>query len=185
MAAFDELFGSQLRSNDGSMVETAKALEGKVVGVYFRCGAGTSGHTAARSVIRRSSRPHRADASGRRSPRSAHWCPPCRVFTPKLVDTYGRIKADGKEFEIVFVSAGREEDSFKEYHGTMPWLAVPFTESARRFMLGDKYNAHRVPMLVLLDSDGSLITNNGCVSRSAGMEGGDGWVWPGATRCAV
>ena len=23
---------------------------------------------------------------------SAHWCPPCRGFTPKLVEWYGKVK---------------------------------------------------------------------------------------------
>merc|ERR1712137_1023358 len=56
---------------------------------------------------------------------SAHWCPPCRGFTPKLVETYNKLKGEGKEFEVVFVSSDRDQSSFDEYYGSMPWLAVP------------------------------------------------------------
>ena len=59
---------------------------------------------------------------------SAEWCPPCKGFTPKLVDFYNKLK--GKEtnlkFEIVFVSWDKDEASFKDYFGGMPWLALPF-----------------------------------------------------------
>merc|ERR1719189_1069843 len=35
---------------------------------------------------------------------SAHWCPPCRGFTPVLAETYETLAKAGKKFEIVFVS---------------------------------------------------------------------------------
>ena len=59
---------------------------------------------------------------------SAHWCPPCRAFTPQLADWYKKFKAgsNGSKFEIVFVSSDRDESSFKEYFGEMPWLALPY-----------------------------------------------------------
>jgi nucleoredoxin len=38
---------------------------------------------------------------------SAHWCPPCRRFTPKLASTYNFLQATGKPFEVIFVSADR------------------------------------------------------------------------------
>ena len=35
---------------------------------------------------------------------SAHWCPPCRKFTPILCKKYNTLKEVGKSFEIIFVS---------------------------------------------------------------------------------
>ena len=32
---------------------------------------------------------------------SAHWCPPCRGFTPKLAEVYTAIKGTGKSLEIL------------------------------------------------------------------------------------
>ena len=59
---------------------------------------------------------------------SAHWCPPCRNFTPKLAQFYEKVKdsKNGENFEIIFVSSDGEEDSFKEYLNEMPWWALPF-----------------------------------------------------------
>ena len=58
---------------------------------------------------------------------SAHWCPPCRGFTPKLADAYKGLVAAGKAMEIVFVSSDRDQGSFDEYFGEQPWLALPFS----------------------------------------------------------
>ena len=33
---------------------------------------------------------------------SAHWCPPCRNFTPTLIEFYNTLKNDGKNIELVF-----------------------------------------------------------------------------------
>jgi nucleoredoxin len=68
---------------------------------------------------------------------SAHWCGPCRNFTPKLAETYKKIKAARSDFEIVFCSADRDEEQFKEYFGTMPWLALPFEDRDRADSLNE------------------------------------------------
>ncbi len=51
---------------------------------------------------------------------------PCRAFTPQLAEQYNNLK--DKPFEIVFISSDRDEQAFHEYHGSMPWLAVPFSD---------------------------------------------------------
>lgn len=62
---------------------------------------------------------------------SAHWCPPCRGFTPKLAEFYKKHHAE-KKFEIVFVSSDRTEGDFGEYYKDMPWLALPFSDRSRK-----------------------------------------------------
>ena len=59
---------------------------------------------------------------------SAHWCPPCRGFTPKLAEWYTKLTSGAlkDKVEIVFVSSDRDEKSFNEYFAEMPWLALPF-----------------------------------------------------------
>ena len=56
---------------------------------------------------------------------SAHWCPPCRRFTPQLAETYQKVtsKNDG-QFEIVFVSGDKDAGQFDEYFAEMPWAAI-------------------------------------------------------------
>lgn len=93
---------------------------------------------------------------------SAHWCPPCRGFTPKLASVYNEIKEAGKDFEIVFVSWDRDEESFKDYHGEQPWLAVPYASSDEKDKLGEKYQVRGIPSLVLLEADtGNTISDKG------------------------
>jgi len=55
---------------------------------------------------------------------SAHWCPPCRGFTPKLAEVYTAIKGTGKSLEIVFVSSDRDDVAFDSYHKEMPWQTL-------------------------------------------------------------
>ena len=33
---------------------------------------------------------------------SAHWCPPCKAFTPVLAEFYNQANANGKKIEIIF-----------------------------------------------------------------------------------
>jgi len=57
--------------------------------------------------------------------------PPCRKFTPKLIEFYKNLKADnnkgGESFELVFVSLDRSEAEYKDYTSDMPWMCTPFS----------------------------------------------------------
>ena len=59
---------------------------------------------------------------------SAHWCPPCKGFTPQLAEWYVKFKKseNADKFEIVFVSSDRSQGDFDNYYKEMPWLALPF-----------------------------------------------------------
>ena len=59
---------------------------------------------------------------------SAHWCPPCKRFTPELAKFYDAANENGKSVEIVFVSMDQNEEAFGKYYKLMPWLAVPFSQ---------------------------------------------------------
>lgn len=60
---------------------------------------------------------------------SAHWCPPCRNFTPKLAEFYKKFTSARKdELEIVFASSDRTDEDFNSYYAEMPWLALPFAD---------------------------------------------------------
>jgi nucleoredoxin len=91
---------------------------------------------------------------------SAHWCPPCRGFTPQLVEFYNNNKGI-KNFEIVFVSSDRDESGFQEYFGEMPWLALPFSERDTKTKLSSLFRVSGIPSLVVMDSNCSLITRDG------------------------
>jgi nucleoredoxin len=91
---------------------------------------------------------------------SAHWCPPCRGFTPKFAEWY-KTDLQAKGLEVVFVSSDRDEAAFKEYYGEQPWLAVPFVDRDTKAALDKKYKVQGIPSVVVLGPDGELITNDG------------------------
>jgi len=99
---------------------------------------------------------------------SAHWCPPCRLFTPKLVDTYNLAIEEEKDFELVFVSFDRSEEDMLAYmkEANMPWLALPYesdaTERAKTFK-NDVLGSSGIPLLVILDAEGAVVTQSGRV----------------------
>ncbi|KAF7124606.1 hypothetical protein RHSIM_Rhsim12G0116800 [Rhododendron simsii] len=88
---------------------------------------------------------------------SAHWCPPCRAFTPKLVETYHQIKAKDDAFELIFISSDRDQTSFEEYFSQMPWLALPF-EDDRKEYLDRIFKVRGIPMLVAIGPTGRTVT---------------------------
>ena len=45
---------------------------------------------------------------------SAHWCPPCRQFTP-LLGEFFKSQAAALKFAVVFATGDRDEKSFKDY----------------------------------------------------------------------
>ena len=71
---------------------------------------------------------------------SAHWCPPCKQFTPLLAAKYRDIIKTGKPFEIVFVSSDRSQGEADAYFKEMPWKALPFSERGRKDALSTKFN---------------------------------------------
>ncbi|GLT86453.1 hypothetical protein SLE2022_045930 [Rubroshorea leprosula] len=88
---------------------------------------------------------------------SAHWCPPCRAFLPKLIDAYNKIKAKDEAFEVVFISSDSDQASFDEYFSEMPWLALPFGD-ARKSSLSRKFKVFGIPMLVAIGPSGRTVT---------------------------
>jgi nucleoredoxin len=105
---------------------------------------------------------------------SAHWCPPCRGFTPKLAECYKKLKAAGKDFEIVFVSSDRDQASFDEYYGgEHPWAQLPFSDRDRKKELSDTFDVEGIPTLVMLDENGKIITTEGTSAVGGDPEGAE------------
>jgi len=106
---------------------------------------------------------------------SAHWCPPCRGFTPKLAEWYTNdLKA--KNFEVVFVSSDRDEESFSSYYSEQPWLALPYSARDLKNALSKKFKVNGIPSFVILDgATAELITKDG---RSAVSEDPKGTNFP-------
>lgn len=91
---------------------------------------------------------------------SAHWCGPCKLFTPKLIDFYNEINSKEKQIEIIFNSADEDQKHFEEYFGTMPWIATPF-DSEKREQIEESCGVSGIPALRIFDNKGHLLDQNG------------------------
>ncbi|KAJ8758991.1 hypothetical protein K2173_003229 [Erythroxylum novogranatense] len=91
---------------------------------------------------------------------SASWCPPCRRFTPVLMEVYEQLSSKGN-FEVVFISSDRDDDSFNAYFTKMPWLAIPFADSVIRKHVKELFKVTGIPNLHIFDSDGKISSNQG------------------------
>lgn len=101
---------------------------------------------------------------------SAHWCPPCRGFTPKLAGWYDA-DLKGKDMEIVFVSSDKDEEAFSSYYGEQPWVALPYANRAAKDALNKRFKVSGIPSFVILDADGAVITKDGRDAVSSDPKG--------------
>jgi thiol-disulfide isomerase/thioredoxin len=92
---------------------------------------------------------------------SAHWCAPCRKFTPTLIEYYNRVAAAHPEFEILFVSNDRSAPEMEAYmrDTQMPWPAVRFDKVAEKEAIR-KYAGDGIPSLVIIDADGRVVSDS-------------------------
>lgn len=92
---------------------------------------------------------------------SAHWCPPCRGFTPQLADKYRHTLQTRTDVEVVFVSSDRSHTDFQGYFSDMPWTAVPYDKAELRQKLGEDFGVRGIPTLVVLNARGDIVNQNG------------------------
>ncbi|CAF1062696.1 unnamed protein product [Rotaria sp. Silwood1] len=92
----------------------------------------------------------------------AHWCPPCRNFTPKLAEIYKRVQSELHEkLDIVFVSHDENENMFNEYFTEMPWKALSFSDRDRFMTLSKKFEVCGIPSLVVLTPSWDVLAMDG------------------------
>lgn len=102
---------------------------------------------------------------------SAHWCPPCRGFTPKLKEFYAEYKKKDPSFEIIFSSGDKTAqeamDYFKNDHGD--YLMIPFENEKGRSALDEMCEVEGIPQFSIIGSDGKVINNEGRAKVDAGV----------------
>jgi len=119
---------------------------------------------------------------------SAHWCPPCRGFTPVLKQFYQDYKAKDPNFEIIFVSSDKEEkamlDYFKGDHGD--YLALPYAKRTEKEELSSMFEVEGIPTFVVVGPDGQVINANARGKISSGVESvlAKGWAPPAVGNLA-
>jgi nucleoredoxin len=108
---------------------------------------------------------------------SAHWCPPCRAFTPVLAEYHKTVRARGIKFDVVFVSSDKSEEESADYYNGMPWLIVPYVDRERKTQLAQKYEVKFIPTLIVLNAKtGEVISSNG-VEEVKADSNGDNFAW--------
>ncbi len=98
---------------------------------------------------------------------SAHWCPPCRAFTPELAKFYDEAKAKYPKFELVLASSDNSEAEMAEYMrwGKMNFPALAYGSREALSSLA----ANGIPYLIVLDANGKQVL---------GKSPGEDWVAP-------
>jgi nucleoredoxin len=91
---------------------------------------------------------------------SASWCPPCRAFTPKLVDFYNDFKSKHPDFELIFVNHDQNEEDMLSYmtNDRMPWPAVRFADIDGTN--ANKFCGDGIPDLVLVNANGDVLSDS-------------------------
>lgn len=91
---------------------------------------------------------------------SAHWCPPCRRFTPLLCDVFENWKENNEKIQIVFISSDKNEKEFRtyfnNYHGD--WLSLKFGTQQKA---SSHFRVQGIPSLIFLDIYGNVLHENG------------------------
>jgi len=107
---------------------------------------------------------------------SAHWCGPCRKFTPVLVEMYKKLQAAGRPFEVIFVSGDNSDEEFDGYFGEMPWRAIPYGDPRIEF-LNRHFEVDGIPTAVLVGPTGNVIDKDFRSIASNDPDGAD-FPWP-------
>ena len=117
---------------------------------------------------------------------SAHWCGPCRQFTPMLLQLHRQARAAGRSFEVLFCSADHSESEFLSYYagsaaaGGMgaEWPAVEFEDDsqAREHLMG-QFQVSGIPRLCVLSGHtGRVIVDNAAAAGPLSMAHVDSWI---------
>ncbi len=90
---------------------------------------------------------------------SASWCGPCHAFTPSLVRKYKSLKKKYSNFEVVLLSADRNEPAWEEYlkEYKMPWPALNFSASDAKSILKAGSASRFIPAIHILKVDGEVV----------------------------
>ena len=96
---------------------------------------------------------------------SAHWCPPCRQFTPMLKSAFEEYKSSNPSsniLSVVFISGDRSQDEMfsymREAHGN--WPGVPPGSSLQQ-SLNTAFQVRGIPSLIAVDINGEILSREG------------------------
>jgi len=89
----------------------------------------------------------------------AHWCRPCREFSPHLVEAYRRLQQLAPDrFELVFVSCDHEAKEQELYvrEVGMPWPVLKFSDVGSAGPV-ERWEGTAIPDLIVVTRSGDLL----------------------------
>jgi thiol-disulfide isomerase/thioredoxin len=101
----------------------------------------------------------------------ASWCPPCRKFSPELVELVNASAKDHPRMATVLMSNDKRDEDMLEYmqEEEMPWPAVPLAGLQKSpVLLG--LAAGSIPHLVVLDRHGLVLASSVVEGRYVGVD---------------
>ena len=106
---------------------------------------------------------------------SAKWCPPCRAFTPTLIDFRNSCSS---KFEVVLVGGDSTPEQQQSYVSAyaMPWLSL-VNNGVHANRLRQVFGVRSIPTLIILSPTGVVITTDGRSDvEAAGNSAMDEWM---------
>lgn len=89
----------------------------------------------------------------------AEWCPPCRAFSPRLVQAYQRLKQIAPDaLECIFISGDRDGGEQLRYvrKNVMPFPVLKFSQIGRVDLL-EKWKGRGIPSLIAFTREGDVL----------------------------
>ena len=90
---------------------------------------------------------------------SASWCPPCRAFTPVLINFRNECI---EKFEVVLIGldkSAQEQQAYVSKSG-MPWLSLP-NKMEHKQKLQSLFGIRGIPSLIVVSPDGLVVSTRG------------------------
>lgn len=104
---------------------------------------------------------------------AAHWCPPCRSFSPSLCAALAAVRKRRTKYantQLILVSSDRSEQSYNrtvQSVSSVGALSVPWSATDARLTMPAALGVAGIPALVITDSTGKILTANGRQHLSA------------------
>ena len=90
---------------------------------------------------------------------TAKWCSPCEIFAKDIIEVYDDANEGEKVIEIIQLSFDKTEQEFKSCISDKPWIFIPFNDE-RIEAIANKYEVRSIPVFLLLDGNGNVISEN-------------------------
>ena len=91
---------------------------------------------------------------------SASWCPPCKKFTPLLIDFYRSTSADKRDFEIILIGGDYSAKKMYQYmiDYKLPWLALQYD---KKKMFPILKTLRYLPSVIVYDRKNNKVVHTG------------------------